>query len=98
MKFGQVEDPSRVDFTIPPTPKETIKLLHKESAKKPFEAYVGCAKWNQADLKGFYPRGTKDELPSYSRQFNSIELNATFYKSPSNQQVETWKAKTPQGF
>ena len=26
------------------------------------EIYVGCAKWNRADLKGFYPRGTKDEL------------------------------------
>lgn len=98
MKFGQVADPSRVDFTIPPTPKETIKLLQKESSKKPFEAYVGCAKWNKADLKGFYPRGTKDELSYYSRQFNSIELNATFYNSPSKQQVETWKDKTPQGF
>jgi len=24
--------------------------------------FVGCAKWNRADLKEFYPRGTKDEL------------------------------------
>src|SRR5690606_28254252 len=98
MKFGQVADPSRVDFTIPPTPKETIKLLQKESSKKLFEEYVGCAEWNKAELKGFYPRGTKDELSYYSRQFNSIELNATFYNSPSKQQVETWKDKTPQGF
>ena len=60
--------------------------------------YVGCAKWNKADLKGFYPRGTKDELTYYSRQFNSIELNATFYNSPDKNQVVQWKEKTPEGF
>lgn len=98
MKFGQVADPSSVDFTIPPTPKETIELLQKQRTDNPMEVYVGCAKWNRTDLKGFYPRGTKDELSYYSRQFNSIELNATFYNSPSKQQVETWKAKTPKDF
>ena len=34
----------------------------------------------------------------YSTQFNSIELNATFYKIPSRDQVITWKDKTPDGF
>jgi uncharacterized protein YecE (DUF72 family) len=60
--------------------------------------YVGCAKWNKTDLKNFYPRGTKDELTYYSRQFNSIELNATFYSMPSRQQVITWRDKAPDGF
>ena len=52
----------------------------------------------EPSLKGFYPRGTKDELAYYSTQFNSIELNATFYQMPAWQQVETWKNKTPDGF
>lgn len=98
MKFGQVPDPSIIDFTIPPTPKETLVLLKKHKSDKPMEVYVGCAKWNKTDLKGFYPRGTKDELAYYSTQFNSIELNATFYNSPSKQQVETWREKTPKDF
>lgn len=98
MKFGQVPDPSIIDFTIPPTPKETLVLLKKHKSYKPMEVYVGCAKWNKTDLKGFYPRGTKDELAYYSTQFNSIELNATFYNSPSKQQVETWREKTPKDF
>lgn len=34
----------------------------------------------------------------YSTQFNSIELNATFYGMPTWQQVETWKNKTPDNF
>ena len=98
MKFGQVPDPSKIDFTIPKTPRETLDLLKKHKNKNPLEVYVGCAKWNKTDLKGFYPRGTKDELAYYSTQFNSIELNATFYNSPSKQQVETWRDKTPKDF
>ncbi|WP_160070294.1 DUF72 domain-containing protein [Sphingobacterium bovisgrunnientis] len=98
MKFGQVPDPSIIDFTIPPTPPETIKLLNENKDNNPMEVYVGCAKWNKTDLKGFYPRGTKDELAYYSTQFNSIELNATFYNSPNKQQVETWRDKTPKDF
>lgn len=49
-------------------------------------------------MKGFYPKGTKDELTYYSTQFNSIELNATFYSMPSAEQVLTWKDKTPADF
>ncbi len=49
-------------------------------------------------MKGFYPRGTKDELTYYATQFNSIELNATFYGMPSPEQVTTWAEKTPEDF
>src|SRR5690606_35372966 len=42
--------------------------------------------------------GTKDELVYYSSQFNSIELNATFYKAPDRKQVSTWASKTPADF
>jgi uncharacterized protein YecE (DUF72 family) len=49
-------------------------------------------------LKNFYPRGTKDELAYYSTQFNSIELNATFYNLPKQEQVITWREKTPENF
>jgi len=100
MKFGQVEDPSKIDFTLPSTHPKTIQLLNRlnDSQERPFDVFVGCAKWNKQDLKGFYPRGTKDELAYYATQFNAIELNATFYNSPSKEQVLTWKEKTPAGF
>lgn len=97
MQFGKVDNPATIDFTLPKDAPETKKILEANKAKD-FEAYVGCAKWNRQDLKGFYPRGTKDELAYYATQFNSIELNATFYKMPSWQQVETWKNKTPDDF
>ncbi|MFN6946692.1 MAG: DUF72 domain-containing protein, partial [Cytophagaceae bacterium] len=98
MKFGQVENPEEIDFTLPQDHPDTKKQLSLHKKDGEFEVYVGCAKWNKQDLKNFYPRGTKDELSYYSTQFNSIELNATFYNFPSRQQVETWKNKTPEGF
>lgn len=98
MKFGKVDHPENIDFTLPPTRPETLSLLQHFKKEDSFEVYVGCAKWNKTDLKGFYPRGTKDELAYYSTQFNSIELNATFYNSPSVDQVITWRDKTPKDF
>lgn len=98
MQFGTVADPGAIDFTLPKDAPETTKLLKAHKNDAPFEVYVGCAKWNRSDLKGFYPRGVKDELTYYAQQFNSIELNATFYGMPDWKQVETWKDKTPEGF
>ncbi len=99
MKFGKVDNPEEIDFTLPADHPETSRVLKEKGAKsaKP-EVYVGCAKWNRSDLKGFYPRGTKDELEYYSRQFNSIELNATFYRPYGADQYERWAEKTPSDF
>lgn len=97
MKFGQVEDPSNIDFTLPKGHPRTLEIL-KQNKKGLENISIGCAKWNKTDLKGFYPKGTKDELSYYSTQFNSIELNATFYGMPSPEQVLTWKEKTPENF
>lgn len=98
MQFGKVEDPGLVDFSLPEDHPDTQRILQKSNSPDAFEAYVGCAKWNRTELKGFYPRGTKDELAYYSTQFNSIELNATFYQIPQWEQVEVWKNKAPDNF
>lgn len=97
MKFGSVDNPSEIDFTLPDDHPDTLKVLNQKGGEK-LDAYVGCAKWNKSDLKGFYPRGTKDELEYYSRQFNSIELNATHYKTYGPDQAQAWKEKTPSDF
>ena len=98
MKFGQSENPEFIDFRLPADDLRTAEILKESNTDKPLTIYVGCAKWNKTDLKNFYPRGTKDELTYYSRQFNSIELNATFYNMPSREQVITWRDKTPEEF
>ena len=98
MKFGQSENPHSIDFRLPADNPRTAEILKQNDLQKPLDFYVGCAKWNKTDLKNFYPRGTKDELTYYSTQFNSIELNATFYSMPGREQVITWREKTPDGF
>lgn len=97
MKFGRVDNPESIDFSLPQDHPDTARVL--AANKEPLQdVNVGCAKWNKQDLKGFYPRGTKDELGYYSSEFNSIELNATFYNLYSEAQIIKWKEKTPNGF
>ncbi|MEM6525532.1 MAG: DUF72 domain-containing protein [Bacteroidota bacterium] len=97
MKFGRVDNPESIDFSLPQDHPDTARVL--AANKEPLQdVNVGCAKWNKQDLKGFYPRGTKDELGYYSNEFNSIELNATFYNLYSEDQIIKWKEKTPKGF
>ena len=98
MIFGKVDNPELVDFLLPPDHPDTIRVLTKSKKSATLNISVGCAKWNRTDLKGFYPRGIKDELTYYATRFNSIELNATFYSIPSINQVETWRDKTPDDF
>jgi uncharacterized protein YecE (DUF72 family) len=98
MKFGTNENSDNIDFTLPQDDPKTYEILSKNTSPDPLKIYVGCAKWNKQDLKNFYPRGTKDELAYYSTQFNSIELNATFYNMPKPEQVVTWREKTPGDF
>lgn len=96
MKFGGVEHPELVDFSLPDDHHDTERVL--KSGKGLKSVFVGCAKWNRGDLKKFYPRGTKDELEYYSTQFNSIELNATFYNHFGVEQIEKWVDKTHDDF
>lgn len=97
MKFGSVDNPEKHDLTLPEDHPDTEKVLSKAKNGKP-EIYVGCAKWNRSELKGFYPRGTKDELTYYATQFNSIELNATHYRNFPEDTINDWYNKTPDDF
>lgn len=98
MRFGSVENPNQIDFILPKDHPDTSKTLEKYEPTANPTVYVGCAKWNRQDLKNFYPRGTKDELEYYASQFNGIELNATFYRNFSTDQVKSWAFKVPDHF
>ena len=98
MKFGNVDSPESIDFTLPSDHVDTLRVLNKVKDDNLPGIYVGCAKWNKTDLKGFYPKGVKDELQYYSSQFNAVELNATFYRIFPAEQFTNWHEKTPKGF
>ena len=97
MKFGQVPNLEEINFSIPADHKDSKAVLARSKARDML-IHVGCAKWNKTDLKGFYPKGVKDELGYYSTQFNCIELNATFYRLFPSSTFEKWYATTPENF
>ena len=48
----------------------------------------------------FYPEGLKNRemLSYYASRLNSVEVNYTFRRFPSEKSIETWKAETPEHF
>jgi uncharacterized protein YecE (DUF72 family) len=48
----------------------------------------------------FYPRGMKpaDYLTYYATQFDTVEIDSTFYHAPSVATVNGWARKTPENF
>jgi uncharacterized protein YecE (DUF72 family) len=69
---------------------------------------VGCQGWNYEDWVTpqasarpvFYPRGTRADrmLEAYARAFDSVEVDSTFYATPTDSTFDAWKRRTPEGF
>jgi uncharacterized protein YecE (DUF72 family) len=63
--------------------------------------HVGCSGWNYDAWRGrFYPHGLPPRrwLEHYSRVFETVEVNATFYRLPTRETVAAWIQQTPPGF
>lgn len=98
MKFGKLHSTQDLDLSLPADHRDTARVLASGQRKSKPRISIGCAKWNKTDLQNFYPKGTKDELAYYATQFNSIELNATFYRRFPPAQFTNWARKVPDGF
>jgi uncharacterized protein YecE (DUF72 family) len=64
-------------------------------------AAVGASGWSYASWRpDFYPSGARPEafLRLYSERLPSVELNATGYRLPSQEQFERWAEQVPDGF
>jgi len=62
---------------------------------------IGCSGWNYKSWKGrFYPDGLKpaDWLRYYAGVFDTVEINASFYRLPPPETFATWREQTPDGF
>ena len=102
MKFGHINaselDP--IDLSLPEDHRDTTDLLSTlDKSEKP-RIHIGCAKWNIKEWVGHvYPEKTKasDFLTEYVKQFNSVELNTTFY-SWKRDTVDQWLSKTEGDF
>lgn len=62
---------------------------------------LGTSSWTGEGWVGsFYPANAKpqDFLPIYAREFETVEIDSTFYRVPSAKTVEQWRERTPKGF
>jgi uncharacterized protein YecE (DUF72 family) len=62
---------------------------------------VGTSGWNYPEWKGtFYPADMKPAamLPYYTARFDTVEVNATFYRMPTDKVVKGWAAVAPESF
>ena len=63
--------------------------------------FVGTSGWSYGHWIGpFYPQDADRAglLRLYSQRFDTVEINNTFYRLPSQDAVERWRRETPVGF
>jgi uncharacterized protein YecE (DUF72 family) len=63
--------------------------------------FVGVSGFSYASWKGrFYPKELRsdDFLTYFSQRLNSVEINSSFYASPSQSVIRSWAGKTGDGF
>ena len=97
MDFGKVslEELKTLDLQLPSEPDWNKKILSGKKVTEP-KIYIGCAKWGRTEWVGkIYPEKTKEAkfLDHYVEHFNSIELNATHYKTYEPSAIKKWADK-----
>jgi uncharacterized protein YecE (DUF72 family) len=63
--------------------------------------YVGTSGWHYRHWQGpFYPHDLAPDrwLGFYAREFDSVEINASFYRLPTRAAVRAWRAAVPSNF
>jgi uncharacterized protein YecE (DUF72 family) len=64
-------------------------------------ARIGTSGWSYAHWDGvLYPPGTppQQRLGLYLREFDTVELNASFYRWPRDASFASWRRRLPPGF
>nr|WAH99808.1 MAG: DUF72 domain-containing protein [Candidatus Methanoperedens sp.] len=54
--------------------------------------YIGAGGWAYFKVPGL------DSLAAYSKAFDFVEVNSTFYKTPSMEMVRSWRQRVPDNF
>lgn len=65
------------------------------------KVHVGTMGWSYGFwVGGFYPKGLRstEYLTEYSKHFDTVEVDNTFYRVPSKNTLEKWKEQTPESF
>ena len=77
-----------------PLPVDPLRTLHPR-------LFLGSAGWSYDDWDGpFYPPKTSsyDRLTRYAERFRTVEIDSTFYGTPTMKTVQGWHQRTPDDF
>jgi uncharacterized protein YecE (DUF72 family) len=78
-----------------------VAVARPSPAGDPKPIRVGTSGWNYGDWRErFYPRGlpARRWLEHYARSFDTVEVNATFYRLVAREAVAGWVEQTPPHF
>jgi uncharacterized protein YecE (DUF72 family) len=65
------------------------------------EVRIGCSGWSYPHWrKRFYPEKlpAREYFAFYARHFNTVELNNSFYRQPTQERFVSWAEQAPPGF
>jgi len=63
--------------------------------------YLGTSGWAHRDWVGVlyaHDLSPSEYLPTYAQRFNTVEVEHTFFETPTRQTVQSWHRRTPEGF
>jgi uncharacterized protein YecE (DUF72 family) len=83
------------------TPRASERPARSRPATAGRPVRIGCSGWNYRDWRErVYPAGMPVRLwlQHYATLFDTVEVNATFYRLPSTDAVANWAAQTPPEF
>jgi uncharacterized protein YecE (DUF72 family) len=63
--------------------------------------FIGTSGWTYDDWYGsFYPEDIKasERLSFYAKQFDTVEINATFYRLPTEPMIKAWNTRLGEDF
>jgi uncharacterized protein YecE (DUF72 family) len=63
--------------------------------------HIGTSGWSYDHWEGvLYPPGTppRERMELYARHFETVELNASFYRWPANRTFASWRRRLPESF
>jgi uncharacterized protein YecE (DUF72 family) len=65
------------------------------------DIWIGCSGWVYKHWRGsFYPEGLPQKrwFDRYAEEFDTVEINASFYRVPLASTFDGWRDKAPPGF
>lgn len=103
MDFGRLASLKGVSFALPPLPERSRRVLGGRPCDEGDVEWLraGAPAWARKDWLGrLYPKGSsdKDLLRLYGQRLGAIELNASYYRVPSDAVLDGWAAEVPESF